>query len=142
MSESRVTLGALSVLTDKCVIPPFGVHGAKNGAGNHFVVIRDGEFLEPSAVPGKVSGFPLRREDVVREESAGGGGYGDPLERGPDLVATDVRLGYFTADQADRRYGVVLNADGSVDEPATGRRRQELGDERIHVAVQAANAEM
>ena len=135
-------VGALSVLTDKCVIPPFGVHGAKNGAGNHFVVIRDGEFLEPSAVPGKVSGFPLRQEDVVREESAGGGGYGDPLERDPDLVATDVRLGYFTADQADRRYGVVLNADGGVDEPATGRRRQELGDERIHVAVQAANAEM
>ena len=135
-------VGALSVLTDKCVIPPFGVHGAKNGAGNHFVVIRDGEFLEPSAVPGKVSGFPLRREDVVREESAGGGGYGDPLERDPDLVAMDVRLGYFTADQADRRYGVVLNADDSVDEPATGRRRQELGDERIHVAVQAANAEM
>ena len=134
-------VGALSVLTDKCVIPPFGVHGAKNGAGNHFVVIRDGEFLEPSAVPGKVSGFPLRQEDVVREESAGGG-YGDPLERDPDLVATDVRLGYFTADQADRRYGVVLNADGGVDEPATGRRRQELGDERIHVAVQAANAEM
>ena len=135
-------VGALSVLTDKCVIPPFGVHGAKNGAGNHFVVIRDGAFLEPSAVPGKVSGFPLRQEDVVREESAGGGGYGDPLERDPDLVATDVRLGYFTADQADRRYGVVLNADGGVDEPATGRRRQELGDERIHVAVQAANAEM
>ena len=135
-------VGALSVLTDKCVIPPFGVHGAKNGAGNHFVVIRDGAFLEPSAVPGKVSGFPLRQEDVVREESAGGGGYGDPLERDPDLVATDVRLGYFTADQADRRYGVVLNAEGGVDEPATGRRRQELGDERIHVAVQAANAEM
>ena len=135
-------VGALSVLTDKCVIPPFGVHGAKNGAGNHFVVIRDGEFLEPSAVPGKVSGFPLRQEDVVREESAGGGGYGDPLERDSDLVATDVRLGYFTADQADRRYGVVLNADGGVDEPETGRRRQELGDERIHVAVQAANAEM
>ena len=135
-------VGALSVLTDKCVIPPFGVHGAKNGAGNHFVVIRDGEFLEPSAVPGKVSGFPLRREDVVREESAGGGGYGDPLERDPDLVAMDVRLGYFTADQADRRYGVVLNADGSVDGPATGRRRQELGATRIHVAVQAANAEM
>ena len=134
--------GALSVLTDKCVIPPFGVNGAKNGAGNHFVVVRDGEFLEPSAVPGKVSGFPLRQEDVVREESAGGGGYGDPLERDPDLVATDVRLGYFTADQADRRYGVVLNADGSVDEPATGRRRQELADERIHVAVQAANEEM
>ncbi len=134
--------GTLSVLTDKCVIPPFGVHGAGNGAGNRFVVVRDGEVLEPSAVPGKVSGFPLRRDDVVREESAGGGGYGDPLERDADRVAADVRLGYFTAGQADRRYGVVLNAGGGVDKPATERRRRELRDARVHVAVQAANEEM
>ena len=135
-------IGALSVLTDKCVIPPFGVHGAGNGAGNRFVVVRGGEVLEPSAVPGKVSGFPLRRGDVVREESAGGGGYGDPLERPPDLVAEDVRFGCLTAGQADRRYGVILDADGGVDGPATGRRRRALRDGRIHVAVQAANEEM
>lgn len=138
----RSDAGALSVLTDKCVIPPFGAHGAGNGAGNRFVVVRDGEVVEPSAVPGKVSGFPLRRDDVVREESAGGGGYGDPLERAPDLVAEDVRLGYFTAGQAERRYGVVLDADGVVDGSATGRRRRALRDARIHVAVEAANEEM
>ncbi len=138
----RSDVGALSVLTDKCVIPPFGAHGAGNGAGNRFVVVRDGEVIEPSAVPGKVSGFPLRRDDVVREESAGGGGYGDPLERAPDLVAEDVRLGYFTAGQAERRYGVVLDADGAVDGSATGRRRRALRDARIHVTVQAANEEM
>ncbi len=138
----RGETGALSILTDKCVIPPFGVHGAGNGAGNRFAVIRDGEVLEPSAVPGKVSGFRLRRDDVVREESAGGGGYGDPLERDPDLVADDVRLGYFTAGQADGRYGVVLDAEGGVDGPATERRRRELRDARVHVAVQAANEEM
>lgn len=135
-------IGALSVLTDKCVIPPFGVHGAKNGAGNHFVVLRGGEEVEPSAVPGKVSGFPLQRDDVVREESAGGGGYGDPLDRDPDLVANDVRLGYFTPRQADIRYGVVLDDDGTVDSSGTDSRRQELRDSRIHVAVQAANEEM
>lgn len=138
----RSETGALSVLTDKCIIPPFGVHGAPNAAGNHFVVVRDGEFVEPSAVPGKVSGFSLQAEDVVREESAGGGGFGDPLERDTELVQNDVRLGYITAHQADIRYGVVLDPDGVVDSAATERRRQELSDDRIHVAVQAANEEM
>ncbi|MBH63351.1 MAG: 5-oxoprolinase [Alphaproteobacteria bacterium] len=134
--------GALSVLTDKCVIPPYGVHGAKNAAGNHFIVIRDGENIEPSAVPGKVSGFVLQADDVVREESAGGGGFGDPLDREIKLVEEDVRLGYITAHQADVRYGVILDADGSADSEATERRRLELRDERIHVAVQASNEEM
>ena len=32
-------------MTDKCIIPPFGVHGAPNAAGNHFIVVRDGEFI-------------------------------------------------------------------------------------------------
>ena len=134
--------GALSVLTDKCVIPPYGVHGAKNAAGNHFIVIRDGENIEPSAVPGKVSGFVLQTDDVVREESAGGGGFGDPLERDTDLVQEDARLGYINPRQADVRYGVILQTDGSVDVEATKRRRQELRDERVHVAVQASNKEM
>jgi len=138
----RSETGALSVLTDKCIIPPFGVHGAPNAAGNHFVVVRDGAFVEPSAVPGKVSGFSLQAEDVVREESAGGGGFGDPLERDTELVQNDVRLGYLTVNQADIRYGVILDTDGVVDSTATEHRRQELRNDRIHVAIQAANEEM
>ena len=134
--------GSLSVLTDKCIIPPYGVHGAKNAAGNHFVVIRKGENIEPSAVPGKVSGFVLQTDDVVREESAGGGGFGDPLDRDTVLVQEDVRLGYITTHQSNVRYGVVLSDDGVVDPEATERRRQELRNQRIHVAVQASNEEM
>ena len=79
---------------------------------------------------------------MVREESAGGGGFGDPLDREIELVEEDVRLGYITAHQADVRYGVILDADGSADSAATERRRLELRDERIHVAVQASNEEM
>ena len=66
--------GALSVISEKNVIPPYGVEGASNGAANSFVVIRDGEIVEPSDMPGKVSGFALRPGDIVREETAGGGG--------------------------------------------------------------------
>ncbi len=61
------------------MIPPYGVAGGSNGAANRFVVLRGDEIIEPSDVPGKVSGFVLRPGDIVREETAGGGGAGDPL---------------------------------------------------------------
>ena len=131
--------GQLSVLTDKCIIPPIGVHGAANGAANNFVVVRDGEIVQPSPVPGKVSGFPLRQGDIVRYESAGGGGYGDPLARDPARVANDVRLGYITPRMAGIRYGVVVGDDDTVDERATDKRRAELRESRIHLTLEAAN---
>lgn len=133
--------GALSVLSEKNVIPPYGVEGGSNGAANSFTVIRDGEVTQPSPVPGKVSGFPLKTGDVVREETAGGGGYGDPLKRNPDLVQADVAEGYLTVGEAAQRYGVVLNGD-SVDAAATEAKRAELSQIRISVAVELSNEEM
>ena len=47
-----------------------------------------------------------RRSITVR--TPGGGGYGDPLERDPALVRRDVARGYFTVEDAERDYGVVL----------------------------------
>ncbi len=51
--------GQLSVLAEKAVLPPFGVCGGGAGATNRFWVRRDGEPVQPSALPGKVSGFPV-----------------------------------------------------------------------------------
>lgn len=133
--------GALSVLSEKNVIPPYGVEGGSNGAANSFTVIRDGEVTQPSPVPGKVSGFPLKTGDIVREETAGGGGYGDPLKRNPELVQADVAEGYLTVDQAAERYGVVLKGD-SVDAAATEAKRAELSQVKISVAVELSNEEM
>ncbi|MGE3933447.1 MAG: hydantoinase B/oxoprolinase family protein [Rhodospirillaceae bacterium] len=132
----------LSVLSEKNVIPPYGVAGAANGAANRFTVSRDGATVEPSTIPGKVSGFPLRRGDVVVEETAGGGGFGDPLAREPAAVAADVAEGYLTRTQATMRYGVVLGDDGALDTGATERRRQALRGGRVYVNVQVANAEL
>jgi N-methylhydantoinase B len=42
-------------------------------------------------------------------EAAGGGGYGDPLERDPELVEWDVREGYVSIEAARRDYGVVIH---------------------------------
>ena len=96
------------MLADKNIIPPFGVAGGVGGAANRFTVVRDGETIEPSPVPGKVGGFALEAGDVVRIETSGGGGYGDPLARAPDRVRDDVALGYLGLEQAKERYGVVI----------------------------------
>ncbi len=139
--EVRLTgeTAVLSVVSEKNVIPPYGTDGGSNGAGNRFTVIRDGEVLEPSPVPGKISGFKLQPGDVVREESSGGGGFGDPLNRDSGRVARDLRLGYFDAHQAEARYGVVLDQAGEIDAGKTEARRAELRAARVHLTLEAAN---
>lgn len=126
-------VGSLSVLADKNVIPPFGVGGGFSGATNSFTVIRDGETISPSSVPGKVGGYSLRRGDVVRMETAGGGGWGDPLKRNPETVLADIRLGHLKPKQAEGRFGVVIDASGGLDQMATLERREALLESRLVV---------
>jgi N-methylhydantoinase B len=64
--------------------------------------------------------------------TAGGGGWGDPLERDPERVLRDVREGYVSAEKAHELYGVVLDADErKVDGAATralrAHRRTRMG---------------
>ena len=132
----------LSVLSDKNVIPPYGVDGARPGAANRFTVERDGETIEPSTIPGKVSGFHLQFGDIVREETAGGGGHGDPLDRDPKRVAEDVADGYLTRFQAECRYGVVLHDDGMPDAGASRAKREVLRATRHSLRLEAANEEL
>ena len=62
--------------------------------------------------------------DSLRLETPGGGGYGSPLDRPSELVAQDVRRGYYDSDIARRDYGVVIQADsGEADVAATARLR-------------------
>jgi N-methylhydantoinase B len=58
--------------------------------------------------------------------SAGGGGFGSPLERDPHKVERDVREGWITPARALEVYGVALDGDGLVDVAATGSRRHAL----------------
>ncbi len=101
--EIRVrTAGAtLSVLSDKNVIPPYGVNGGQSGAPNRFVVRRDGHEIMPSPLPGKVSAFPLQQDDIVIMQTAGGGGFGDARERDPAQAERDLDFGYISPDPAD-----------------------------------------
>lgn len=57
--------------------------------------------------------------DRLVVEMPGGGGFGDPLLRDPDLVAGDVRQGLLDVDEAVRDYAVVVDARGGLDVAAT-----------------------
>jgi N-methylhydantoinase B len=73
--------------------------------------------------------------DVYRAISMGGGGYGDPLDRDPPLVARDVENSLVSRAWAERVYGVVLRSDSlEVDAEATASRRSALRDERRRCA--------
>ena len=65
----------------------------------------------------------LKTGDTFTVRSGGGGGFGSPLERDPERVAFDVAEGYVTATEAREVYGVVLGADGRLDQAATAEQR-------------------
>jgi N-methylhydantoinase B len=64
---------------------------------------------------------------VVTIDAAGGGGYGDPLERDVERVEADVREGYVSLEAAEKDYGVIIDADtGLADQAATEKMRESL----------------
>jgi N-methylhydantoinase B len=80
----------------------------------------------------------LHDGDVQYVRFMGGGGYGDPLDREPELVLRDLLAGLVTDGPARDIYGVVIAA-GSVDGDATRARRRELRAERVGRPLEAAD---
>ena len=57
---------------------------------------------------------------MITIDAPGGGGYGHPGDRDPDLVAEDVLQGYVSIMRAKEEYGVVINPETlTVDAEAT-----------------------
>ncbi len=129
-----------SVLSDRAVIPPYGMSRAHASHQVRASIMR-GETERPLDTPGKTTGLKLRKGDTVIMESAGGGGYGDPLERDPEKVRVDVTGGYVSAERAAQRYGVVFDASGAVDAEATRRRREEIAAARNRSTVRGDEAD-
>jgi N-methylhydantoinase B len=79
---------------------------------------------------GKIDVMELRPGQILQVGTPCGGGFGDPLDRDPALVAADVADGFVSVAAAAERYGVVVGAAGAVDPEATGARRERLRAER------------
>jgi N-methylhydantoinase B len=129
-----------SVLSDRAVLPPFGVGGAGCAAPVKVSIRRAGEEIE-FPTPGKVTGHAIRAGDVVVMQSAGGGGFGDPLARDPERVRRDVLGGYVSPERAGEGYGVVLTPSGAVDAIATVAARARLAATRRRFPIVADERE-
>jgi N-methylhydantoinase B len=112
----------MSTRMDGCENPPWGVNGGKPGRAGRYVVNpgrHDERILNPLS-----EGTLLNAGDVVRVETGGGGGWGDPYEREPDQVLSDVLGGFISARAALDDYGVVLGVgQATVDYNATYQQR-------------------
>jgi N-methylhydantoinase B len=72
---------------------PYGLDGGHPGRPGRFIHISKGE---ESVLPSKISGVRLRTGDLIRLETSGGGGWGDPAGRSPEARAVDRAAGYVT----------------------------------------------
>ena len=127
----------LRVIGDEAVIglrmdnirwPAWGVKGGMGGRPGR-ILVNPGT-PDERELPPMSDGNKLKKGDLVRIMTPGGGGWGSPLLRNAEQVRDDVLDGFISAGSANDDYGVVLSDDlWSVDAGATAARRRTLGRE-------------
>lgn len=93
----------VSLWWERSQTPAWGLHGG-GSATPPDLVINPGRADERHIL--KATRLVLRRGDVIRGSTGGGGGFGDAAERAPGLVLTDVRDRQLTPEAARQIYGV------------------------------------
>jgi N-methylhydantoinase B len=105
--------GYFMSIADRSILSCWGVNGGR--AGRPFQVTIDPGGPGERDVDAMADGEFVPAGTLIRIRTTGGGGWGDPLERDPVLVARDVRWGKVSASAAAADYGVVLA--GPTDDP-------------------------
>jgi len=126
--EATTTDVTVSHRGERFSTAPWGLLGGQPArSGRAFVVRKDGSREEVASK----QMLTLRPGDQLWEYIAGGAGYGDPLERDPELVLADVRDQKIDPEIAETDYGVVLLSNGTaVDHEGTKARRTALRQAR------------
>ncbi|MBR1231797.1 hydantoinase B/oxoprolinase family protein [Bradyrhizobium sp. AUGA SZCCT0182] len=111
-----------NITVERTECAPWGVADGQNGA-TPFVELRSADGTRRLL---RKSDVELNQGDVLRVVSGGGGGYGAGYFRDVESVLADVRDGYVSQESALRDYGVILNEQGDIDQPATAVMRDKL----------------
>ena len=112
----------LATRMENTVVAPYGVAGG--GAGRTGRITLNPGTPEERVLPALGDAIILKRGDLLRLETCGGGGWGDPLAREPERVRQDVARGFVTPRGALEDYGVVIDeVTLEVDKTATQERR-------------------
>ena len=100
--------GEMLSMKKKTKTKPWALRGGHEPETNAMIVWPDTD----RARRARMERFTMEPGDRFRNLSAGGGGWGDPLDRPIELVREDVLDGYVSPEQAEAVYGVVVGADG------------------------------
>lgn len=99
----------------------WGVNGGEKGSPNKVYIQKaDGEMVGPYGI---TSRYQINKGDIVKLVTATGGGYGNPYKRLLEKVASDVKNGYITVEQAKEKFGVLINSDTFESEGETPERK-------------------
>ena len=104
--------GHFMSIADRSILACWGVKGGK--AGKPFQVTIDPDGPNEREVDALADAEPVRAGELIRIRTTGGGGWGDPLARDPELVVRDVVWRKVSPEAALADYGVVLT--GSLDD--------------------------
>jgi N-methylhydantoinase B len=117
----------IQVRSDRAAFRPFGLYGGSPGQPAE-------NWRDPTGaaepLPSKFA-MDFKKGDIYRHIHAGGGGWGDPLERDPAAVLRDVRNEFLSSGKAAADYGVIVDTEArQVDTSATDALRARMRSER------------
>jgi N-methylhydantoinase B len=113
----------LQLRSDKRLHPPFGLQGGKPGSpSSNILRSPDGESRSL-----RVLGMsPMQRDEVIDHTVAGGGGWGNPLDRDMESLQADLLDEKITVDGALADYSVVADPETLlIDAEATRQLRSQ-----------------
>ncbi len=122
--------GTIGMHDERWLTYPYGVLGGETGMRSTKRLVRTDGSVE--WLPAKADGVHVKAGDLLYFNTWGGGGWGDPFERDPALVKLDVERRLVTKEGA-RRFGVVIDDSGEIDQFATDELRTKLKTERGEV---------
>lgn len=110
--------------SDRHIIPPWGLLGGQSGTCGRFLLNPDSS--SEKRFRSKVSNILVGKGEILSVQTAGGGGYGSPINREPDIVKYDYYQGKMSRNQAKISYGVVFDSKGNVDYSVTTPLREKM----------------
>lgn len=125
LKEIQVLVPVLfSAHSDRHRLVPWGIKGGLPGKPGRFTLYSPKH--EPLRIPSKVSGVKILKNEILRVQTAGGGGYGSPRMRHPEKVQTDFLQRKISRAQARRHYGVIFSRSGEIEKALTESIRKEM----------------
>lgn len=101
--------GWITIVAERGTVAPYGLFGGGRPEPTQVVLTRaDGSVEE---LPTKTAPLLVAAGDELFLKCAGGGGYGDPVDRTVEALQADVDNGYVSPDSAATTYGAVVLED-------------------------------